>query len=292
MTWVPPDRTWQELAEFVVGTLKQLGVNIPPASRLGRMHRIYVKNEQIDSGDGHQIDVVLEAFRDFSQLEAILEQRDYITPSDRLLELLDRVVSDTDLPQDSSDQTPGRNHQFELYVAARCVCAGFDRVTLEEPDLSFFYEGKKTFVAAKRVKGNKAKTRVKQAAEQIYDALTSYRRDASGIITLDLSRAMNPENKRYVSSRSHDACEAAYVDALEAIWMAKYSRDVQDVLKRPQSANVLGLIVHDSHVVKLRQGKWFPWQMAVGVPSESLSRDSVNQFRRLVKSYDQGITNR
>ena len=53
-----------------------------------------------------------------------------------------KLVQDAALPQGSKPQTPGRDAQFELYLAAICLRAGMVPVAYAEPDLTCSIDGR------------------------------------------------------------------------------------------------------------------------------------------------------
>jgi hypothetical protein len=90
--------------------------------------------------------------------------------------------------------TPGRNYQFQLYVAALCTNAGIP-TRHEEPDITCNVGVTTYGVAAKRLKTiDSLEVNVKKAADQIVRA------GFPGIIAIDLTTARNPTNRRVKST--------------------------------------------------------------------------------------------
>lgn len=103
-------------------------------------------------------------------------------------------MNDSVLPQQDRENSPGRDAQFELYLAAICQNAGLLPVDYEEPDVTCTVEGTKFGIAAKRLKRlSQIKNRIRKAADQIKNA------NLPGIIALDLSFARNQGNRPIIS---------------------------------------------------------------------------------------------
>jgi hypothetical protein len=106
----------------------------------------------------------------------------------------DLLRKDLALPEDELRDTPGRNYQFQLYVAALCTKAGL-ATRHEEPDVTCDVDGTTFGIAAKRLKTIKSlEDNLKEAAKQISDV------GLPGIIALDLTVAQNPTNRRVMSA--------------------------------------------------------------------------------------------
>src|SRR5258708_506831 len=105
------------------------------------------------------------------------------------------MVNDSPLPQDDED-FPGRDYQFQLYLAAICHKAGLVPIRYDEPDIVCTLEGMEFGIATKRVKsqsmlaiGKHLKKAVKQLADQ----------SLPGIIAVDLTLSRNPKNAPVMS---------------------------------------------------------------------------------------------
>jgi len=107
---------------------------------------------------------------------------------------LRRLVGDKVLPQDDPDQSPGRDAQCELFVAALCLKAGLKPVFNESPDVRCEMHNQIFGVAVKRIKAQperfdrRFEQRMRQAARQIANS------GLPGIIAADISQSLNPTN--------------------------------------------------------------------------------------------------
>ena len=231
-------RSRTETADFVISQIKQLGVRLMDSSRLGLMQRRMSRLDVVQADDP-DYELVLEAERDMTHLAFFFDHWDR-QHADQLVEILKRVVKDTPLPTAEDSNTAGRNFAAELFVAACCSRAGFHDVDFSEPDVTGRVLGNRYGFAVKRVKSlDKFRDRVSDAAKQLQRA------GLPGMVDLDVTRMLNPDNIRIESPLSDHEFAARYFPDLNEFL---YQRDqvIRDtVADRP----VLGLIVHD-HLVR------------------------------------------
>jgi len=147
-------RTRREQAEYVVDRLTAFGVRINPCSRIGRMLRI-LRRREIAESDDPDYPIVLESICDMYQLRLIVDTMDAHKESQEFRVAADLLRKDLVLPQDERKDTPGRNYQFQLYVAALCTNAGLP-TRHEEPDVTCTVEGTMFGIAAKRLRSIEA----------------------------------------------------------------------------------------------------------------------------------------
>lgn len=106
--------------------------------------------------------------------------------------LLTRMVSDPLHPRDSKDETPGRDAQFELFLAAQLAPTNISGLHFEEPDLVVEVDGLYFGFAAKRLKSStQFRPRAKKGFEQLQLQGDSHR-ITHGILALDVSAMHNP----------------------------------------------------------------------------------------------------
>lgn len=141
-----------------------------------------------------------------------------------------------ELPHNASNRP--RNIGFELYLNALFAYAGFKPVYGTSADLCFNVEDQVFFVEAKRP------TNAKMAAKLIGDANKQLTRrlkklhshKAKGIIALDLTKVINPNNKVmpvYSEEHLHALMfneDRRQIDALSAVWHRKKHKRVVGVL--------------------------------------------------------------
>ncbi len=112
---------------------------------------------------------------------------------------LQELVSGHDLPETESDNTPGRDLQFELYVAALCSAGGY-HVEPKEPDAVIESDGNVVSIASKRPKSlAKLERHVRKACKQI--AAVGH----DGVIAMDLSLIHHPAQHSLVVRTAAEA---------------------------------------------------------------------------------------
>ena len=189
----PEPTTRQEQMDYIVEHLKEFGLRIHPLSRIGRAQRVLGRADTVQPDDP-DYEVALETIRDNYQLRLIVDTMDAHQESKAFKDAMHLLRKGCRLPQEDSGDNPGRNYQFQLYVAALCMNAGL-ATRHEEPDITCDIDGTTFGIAAKRMKTmDSLEDNVKGAAKQIFD--TGY----PGIIALDLSIAQNSTNRRVKSA--------------------------------------------------------------------------------------------
>jgi hypothetical protein len=184
--------TRAENADFVIAELRALGIELAEDSRLMRMREV-AHRRYVDFHDD-EFKIAIEGDRDLVSLGFILEQLS-VRDDPTFAAVVKRLIHDAVVPQDETDNsTPGRDAQFELYIAACCQKAGFEPVAYEEPDVTCLVDGRRFCIAAKRVKCvRQASKRINAAARQIEKS------GIPGIIVLDMAIAWNPKNVPMIS---------------------------------------------------------------------------------------------
>jgi hypothetical protein len=176
-------RTNQDLARFVVKSFTDMGVNVNPSSRVMRQHNVLVKSTGVIPFGTAEFFIAVEALRDLQMLGFIFDQaNDAENPVFR--DLVEKCLSDLTLPEGEKQNTPGRDAQFELFVAAVCKHGGLLPVEYREPDVVFSIGNLRYCIAAKRPKSIKAIDNcLRDARDQIS------REKLPGFIAMDTSVA-------------------------------------------------------------------------------------------------------
>jgi hypothetical protein len=199
------------------------------------MNNIYVNAHGFIAADDPNFEIAIEAERDMQLLGFVFDQFTLKSPTEAYLNLLKTIVSDSPLPQNDRQHSPGRDAAFEMYVGAVCMSAQFSPVSFEEPDVTCVWQTSKYAIAAKRIKNeSKIVRRVRDATDQIA------RCGLTGIIALDTCLAFNPNNLR-MNQMPDTIFWSDYFKNLCATW-SQYQPKVQRIIRRE---NVLGIIVHD-----------------------------------------------
>jgi hypothetical protein len=176
-------RTKQELARFVVKSFTDMGFNLSPSSRVMRQHNVLVNTTHDISFGTAEFFIAVEALRDLQMLAFIFDQAN--DPEDPVFrELVKKCRCDSALPEQDKEKTPGRDAQFELFVAAVCRHAALLPVEHREPDVVFSIGNLTYCIAAKRPKSIKAiDICLRSACDQIS------REKLPGLIAMDTSIA-------------------------------------------------------------------------------------------------------
>ena len=77
--------------------------------------------------------IALESMRDMQHLGFVFEQLRTQRTDPEFLAIVKRVLKDSALPQQDLEESPGRDKQFELYLAAICQNAGLLPVACTNP---------------------------------------------------------------------------------------------------------------------------------------------------------------
>jgi hypothetical protein len=283
MIIVPPTitpRTRPELSSFVIATIEAAGVQVPPSSRLRRMHDLYHSGIATIGPDHPDYEIALEGERDMQLLAFAFDQLAETEASDVYRDLIKKLVSDSVLPQNDRTNSPGRDAGFEIYVGAVCTAAQLLPVAWEEPDVSCVLDNTKYVLAAKRLKNiRNIEKRVSKAVKQID------RSGLPGLIVLDVGLAFNPDNHRI--RQMHESVFWSEYEANFKVTWSDHQSKVQEMMAR---ADVLGIIVHDYHVRQQSDG----WQLAgmtIRVSAETRSAEGQRHFTRLSTLYTYGLPN-
>lgn len=271
--------TRREQADYIVKRLKDLGVRIDPSSRIGRAYRALSRPDVIQPEDP-DYQIILESICDNYQLRLIVDTIDAHRDSKTFKDAACLLRKDLSLPQDELKDTPGRNYQFQLYVAALCTNAGLP-TRHEEPDFTCVIDGTTIGVAAKRLKTiNSLQSNVKSAAAQI--AVAGF----PGIIALDLTIAQNPTNRRVMS-----AIESQWYSYLSNMRLGGLFRKYGDRIKRlVDGKNVLGIWTYVSTLRLTHEQEWSHdcWSFWFDTTNNS-QEDAL--FKQFQKEFLKGVPN-
>jgi hypothetical protein len=275
-------RTGAENAEFVIRSVKELGFQPHPESRLMRMHRVLTVPNRMITPDDPDLETALEAERDMQVLGLIFDQLAAQCSDSEFPRLVKTALKDSLLPQNDRAQSKGRDAQFELFVAAVCQSAGMLPVAREEPDVTCTVEGIKFGIAAKRVKNlANLEEHVRKAADQIHKA------GLPGIIALDTSTALNRENERIWAPIPDKEYGRLYKEAMRQ-FTAEYHDRIQDWVRRKR---VRGLVIHDQQVRLPPSGHWGLEGMTEFVCTARENQRRRREFATFEKQYVKGLPN-
>jgi hypothetical protein len=241
----PEPTTRQEQMDYIVEHLKEFGLRIHPLSRIGRAQRVLGRADTVQPDDP-DYEVALETIRDNYQLRLIVDTMDAHQESKAFKDAMHLLRKGCRLPQEDSGDNPGRNYQFQLYVAALCMNAGL-ATRHEEPDITCDIDGTTFGIAAKRMKTmDSLEDNVKGAAKQIFD--TGY----PGIIALDLSIAQNSTNRRVKSAIERQL----YIPLSDARSRELFKQHGDRIRELADGKNVLGVWTYVSTLRLMSDRTW------------------------------------
>ena len=238
-------RSRAENASYVIDQVRSLGLIPQPTSRLMQMRRVL--NRGHVPFDDPEFPAALEAERDLQHLGFIFDQMNAHLDRREFQALVKRLLKDSVLPQKDRQNSPGRDTQFELYLAAICQNAGLLPVDYAEPDVTCTVEGTKFGIAAKRLKSLvQLRKHVRKAAQQIANT------ELPGVVALDLSLARNRQNLPIVSQiQSH-----LYVPVAHLAEQQFFDEHHQDIYRWVANAGVRAVLVFDFKVRLRPNQKW------------------------------------
>ncbi len=275
-------RTRTQNAEFVIESIKELGLQPHPQSRLMQMYRVLTGEEGIIQPDHAEFEVALEAERDFNVLGFVFDQARAHALDSGFIRLVKDVLKDSLFPNEDRTQSKGRDAQFELFVAAICQAANLTPVVREEPDVTCHIDGIKFGIAAKRIKSTSSlEKRVRKGAKQINAA------GLPGVVALEMTEALNPDNDRITTPISDNQIGRLYSQALREYMGGDLGRLQEWVGDK----GVCGVVIHYQQVRRLPNGEWSLDGMTLRVKTARRSRRLNREYAMFDTHYWKGLPN-
>ncbi|MCZ6835826.1 MAG: hypothetical protein O7G85_08635 [Planctomycetota bacterium] len=281
-------RTTCETADFVLDRIRALGFKLHPESRLMKMRNVLFEDDSPRELDPNDIDfaIALEALRDFLHFGFIF---DHFDPSldGEAKQRLNIALQDCHLPQDNLENSPGRDAQFELFVAAICSRAQFIPVKFAEPDIQVvipgpeFPEGSQIFgIAAKRIKsvGNFEKN-VRKASKQIKKS------DLPGVIAIDTSVALNRDNEAIVKPMELDRFRKLHNKGLRR-FIDDYYKRIQEWVR---TKGVRTIVFHDHQIWAHPEQGWTLMSLYMAVDTSRGNQRRNREYEAFWRSYGRGL---
>ncbi len=175
---------------------------------VGRFPRLVSTIRNFREGKEYDKSLLPIAFQDTYQLTEIAKHLGDCDQPEFFAQLR-KAVCDSENPGDSKAETPGRNAQFELFLASQFAARGA-QVKFEEPDLVVQIDSLFFGIAAKRLKSPaKLKVRLKEGVGQCVDA-GGRGAITHGIVALDVSHVSNPDSHPALYNTAQTATSAAW----------------------------------------------------------------------------------
>ncbi len=275
-------RSRAENAEFVIASVKALGLSPEPQSRLMRMHRVLTRGGGSIPPEDPEFETALEAERDLQVLGFVFDQGEAHSTDGEFQRLVKKALKDSLLQHQDRGQSKGRDAQFELFVAAICQNAGMLPVSREEPDVTCHVGAIKFGIAAKRIKNvNKLEKHIRKAADQIRKARLP------GIIAIDTCVALNRDNERIMRPMPDEQFAFVYRKAMKC-FMDDFHDNMQDWVC---GKGVRGIVIHDQQVRLQPNGEWSLVGMTMSVKSVRENPARNREFAMFDKQYKTGLPN-
>ena len=186
-----PRLTHRGMAKKVLewlGTHPQLRTS--GANRLSSQCRLIVKTKGIVHNDDRNWHTFVQSLKDVQEYWFIIQILGARLLQSPFLDAFACSLDDSTHPMDSGESTPGRNRQFELYLAAIADRAGLtvDRSGSAGADWIVTAPSRRWSLEAKRIKNfKKLEKHIRKAAKQIATS------QIGGMIAVDISLAANPK---------------------------------------------------------------------------------------------------
>jgi hypothetical protein len=271
-----------EGAAWILDRVKELELTPAPATRLVEMHRVlsrgYIPHDDPD------FPIALESLRDLHQLVFGFSQMRGHFGQPGFRKLVQHLINDRPLPQDDFLNSPGRDKQFELYLAAICQNAGLHPVDYEEPDVTCVVSGTKFGIAAKRIKSktpSQLKKHVEKAAKQLKD------QRLPGIIALELTLRRNPTN-RAVTSILESQMSPMISEAKNRQFRDEYGEQIRNWTA---GSDVKAVMVLESTFQVLPERGWWHDGMLSWVPVSFDDDHEDPLFEAFYKQFLTGVPN-
>ncbi|MEO0515459.1 MAG: hypothetical protein AAF086_09235 [Planctomycetota bacterium] len=178
--------TYLEVIGNIEKKLSGLGVSIPIGSRYDQatkaMHKGWIVKQSPD------FPAAKEGFRDLLLLDFILHNLPRDVSHSELTMRLNRMLKDPIDPILNKNDTPGRNLEHEMYIAAVCQAAGL-KPRFAEPDVIATHIGQDIGFAAKRMRNwRQFEKHCRKASKQIQKT------QIPGWIVCEMTHAFQPDN--------------------------------------------------------------------------------------------------
>lgn len=231
-----PRLSQQEMADLVLTWLEGLPQKPNKANRVHTLCKeiLSVPNDITVEPNDRRHPFLVQAIKDLSEIWFAIHvfgaSEIHANYSDKVRVML----SDRALPV-RAEHTPGRDAQFELFVGAICKRAGLQpRQETSGPDWLLTLPTGQASVEAKRVKGG-FDSSIRKAKREIRRA------GAAGIIVLDISDAVGPDQHRFEHYVTDAQIEAAGDRQMERF----INEQLPPIEKELRGSSVGAIVVHD-----------------------------------------------
>ena len=273
-------RTRADNASYVIDQMHALELFPDPTSRIMQMHQT-LSQGYIPFNDP-KFPIALEAERDMQLLGFIFDQMHVQGDNPEFRTLVKRLLKDSVLPQKDRENSPGRDTQFELYLAAICQSAALLPVNCAEPDVTCTIRGTKFGIAAKRLKSfTSLEKHIRKAAKQI--AKTGI----PGVIALDISLARNQQNLPIISKLQSQL----YVPIAQLADRQFFDEHHQNIYRWVDSKRVIAVVVFDFRIRLRKDQTWGLEGMTCWLSTANNDSQANRHYKTFYSGFLKGIPN-
>ncbi|MEM1026601.1 MAG: hypothetical protein AAGJ38_00795 [Planctomycetota bacterium] len=236
--------TQKRLARAIDGLENSLDINLAP-SRFTRYNNLLIEviNAIRDDGvwNGTQSKMKLLAQAKYES-KILSDAYDVAIQRNQLRDLryiFSRLLKAEDLPEHDFPKSQGRNFLLELDAYRLLSCGGLN-VSIKEPDLATDVAGWRLSFAVKRVRSrSKVVARIKEGEKQIW------RSRSSGVVWLDVSKIINPQN---MWCGSKDGSRPSFRHLAQIL--DQIAEDYEpEIRKNCRCVEMVGIVYHGYHLV-------------------------------------------
>jgi hypothetical protein len=274
--------TRAENANFVIEQVRALGHELDPTCRLMEMHRALHRGH-VEFNDP-DFETALEAERDLQHLGFVFRLMNAHRANPKFKKIVKHLLNDSVLPQADCTNSPGRDAQFELYLAAICQNAGLLPVDYCEPDIVCTIDGRRFGIAAKRIKSrniHQVEKHLRKGAKQISN------QGIPGVIALDLSMAWNQEN-RPIISKLHSQMYPMIAQLRSHQFLDQHH---QDIFSWVGGNGVLAVVIFDFSLRLRPNNQWGLDGMTTWLSSTGEDQGMVADYQLFYRNFVRGIPN-
>lgn len=284
--WSGESKSRTEMAKYVRARIEEiLGKPIPPSSRIDRMTRTII--DAADCGriikpDDSDFSSAVQAVMDLGQISFSLERLGRGPVGVETKAKIKRLLLDSVVPSSESDQSPGRNYQFELFVNAISDLSGLNpNFDAESGDIKVRHGRFEYCFECKRVKSiGKLEANVRQARKQIVAS------GLPGVIWMDITIATNPNLDFIAVPAGDDLLSKAGKWQLHKL-MDKYYESIKRWISGSDTVGMM-LINHVLHS-NPHDGDWSLCTYYYTVPLLDQSHALFGRAKKLLAAIECGV---
>jgi len=273
-------RTRIENALYVIDRFRWYGID--PTGRLTQMRDALCGDTIPYDQNDPRFRAAVEAEKDLQQLGFVFDMAGDRRNDAVFMKLMSEVVLDAHEPQDDLVNSPGRDAQFNLLLAAVCQNARMLPVGYGEPDVTCTVNGMKFGIAAKRMKSAKrVRERIKKGADQVR------RSGMPGVVAIEHSLPWNQANSPIVSHFE----SATHVISARQRCTSFFDNHKKRINELVAGCNVVGVVVFNFYVRHRPDREWELDCMNLWFETGGYDRQTKYYHNLLYRCFNSGMPN-